>query len=38
MREFWKWAVIVVVVFVCINVYQAQLLKNVPLVGGYLSS
>ena len=37
MTKFWHWIVLVVVVFVCINVWAAGTLKSVPGVGGYLS-
>jgi hypothetical protein len=33
--RFWHWVVIVVVVFVCINVWAAGTLKGLPLVGGF---
>jgi hypothetical protein len=35
--KFWHWVVIVVVIFVCINVYMAGTLSGLPLVGGYAS-
>jgi hypothetical protein len=35
--KFWHWVVIVVVIFICINVYMAGTLKSLPLVGGYAS-
>jgi hypothetical protein len=34
--KFWHWAAIVVVIFVCIGVYNAGTLKGLPIVGGYL--
>lgn len=36
--KYWHWIVLVVVIFVCLNVYSSQALKGVPGVGGYLSS
>jgi hypothetical protein len=36
--KFWHWAVIVVVVFVVCNVYNAGTLSGVPIVGKYVSS
>jgi hypothetical protein len=35
--KFWHWVVIVVVIFVCINVYMAGSLSGLPLVGSYAS-
>lgn len=36
--KFWHWVVLVVVIFVCIGIYNAQTLKGLPVVGKYLSS
>lgn len=38
MHKFWHWGGLVVLIFVCIYVYNQQLLKNVPLIGPYASS
>ena len=35
--KFWHWVVVIVVVFVCLDVWQAGTLAKVPLVGGFLS-
>lgn len=36
--NFKHWIAIVVVIFVCIYVFNAGTLKNLPIVGGYVSS
>lgn len=36
--KFWHWLLIVAVVFLCINVWQSDALKGVPVVGGYLGA
>jgi hypothetical protein len=38
MNKFWHWAGLVVLIFVCIYVYNQQLLKNVPLIGTLASA
>lgn len=35
--KYWHWIALVALVFVCINLWAAQTLKGVPVVGGYLS-
>jgi hypothetical protein len=37
LMKFWHWAVVVVVVFVCINVYMNDTLSGVPVIGGFIS-
>ena len=36
--KFWHWVLIVVVIFVCIGVYNAGTLSGVPGIGKYVSS
>ena len=38
MHKFWHYVVIVAIVFAVLNIYQAQTLKGVPFVGGWLST
>ncbi len=38
MNKFWHWVAIVVVVFVCIAIYNAGTLGGLPVVGKYVSS
>ena len=38
MTKFWHWTILVVVIFACIYIYNAQTLKNVPLIGSFASS
>jgi Flp pilus assembly protein protease CpaA len=38
MGKFWHWVAIVVVVFICIAIYNAGTLGSLPGVGKYLSS
>lgn len=36
--KFWHWAVLIVVIFAVIGVYNAKVLGNLPLVGRYVSA
>lgn len=38
MNKFWHWTLLVVVIFACMYVFNAGVLKNVPLIGPYASA